>query len=413
MRLLSPAQWGLLSVTFLMWAGFFLIIPLVTVHFVGGLGWAAGAVGVVLGVRQLAQQGLTVLGGAWADRVGPRQLILWGCLLRAAGFAGMAFSDTFTALLLSSLVAGVGGALFDAPKSAALTALTPVEYRPQLFSLLSVAGNLGMVLGPLLGAAMIGLGFPTAALISASAYVLCWLILRLTLPDVRPTQSGGGGLDGLRHAVRDRRFVRLTLALIGYFLLSTQLNVAVTLKAVALAGTGATGPLYALNAGLAVALQYPLLRWAEGRFRARTILTAAVTLVALSLGLMGFANTFPLLLACTALYSLGTMLVFPTQQTLVSRLAPPELLGSYFGFSAISLGVGGALGNVLGGSLVDYGAALGWPELPWLLLMATGFLTVAALRWALREVPAAAPGQDPEQTQNQGGQDPGSGHSAR
>ncbi|ADY25381.1 major facilitator superfamily MFS_1 [Deinococcus proteolyticus MRP] len=394
LRLLSPAQWGLLTVTFLMWAGFFLIIPLVTVHFVGGLGWAAGAVGVVLGVRQLAQQGLTVLGGAWADRVGPRQLILWGCLLRAVGFAGMAFSGTFAALLISSLVAGVGGALFDAPKSAALSALTRPEHRPQLFSLLSVAGNLGMVLGPLLGAAMMGLGFSVAALISAGTYVLCWLILRLTLPDVRPAQEGGGGLNGLRRAVADRRFVKFTVALIGYFLLSTQLNVAVTLKAVALGGPGATGPLYALNAGLAVLLQYPLLRWAEGRFRARTILTAAVTLAALSLGLMGFAGTFPLLLACAALYSLGTMLVFPTQQTLVSRLAPPELLGSYFGFSAISLGVGGALGNVLGGSLMDYGAALGRPALPWLLLMATGFVTVAALRWALKEVPSAG-GQQP------------------
>lgn len=388
LRSLNAGQWGLLGVTFLMWAGFFLIIPLVTVHFVDGLGWAAGAVGAVLGVRQLAQQGLTVLGGAWADRIGPRGLILWGCLLRAAGFAGMAFSDTFWPLLLSGLVAGVGGALFDAPKSAALTALTPPEHRTQVFSLLGMAGNLGMVLGPLMGAVMIGLGFSAAALASASAYVLCWLILLLTLPAVRTSQEGGGGLDGLREAVRDRRFVNFTLALIGYFLLSTQLNVAVTLKAVALGGPSATGPLYALNAGLAVVLQFPLLRWAEQHFPTRTILTAAVSLTAVGLGLMGFASTFPLLLACVALYSLGTMLVFPTQQTLVSRLAPPQLLGSYFGFSAISLGIGGALGNLLGGSLVDFGAAVGWPQLPWLLLMITGFVTVAALRWALRGVPS-------------------------
>lgn len=387
LRQLSGAQWALIVSTFLMWAGFFLIIPLVTVHFVGGLGWAAGAVGAVLGVRQLTQQGLTVLGGAWADRIGPRRLILWGCLLRAAGFAAMAFSGSFWALLLAGLIAGLGGALFDAPKSAAITALTRPEYRPQLFSLLSVAGNLGMVLGPLLGALMIGLGFSVAALISASAYVLCWLILR-SLPNIQP-QAGSGGLDGLRAAVTDPRLVRFTLALIGYFLLSTQLNVAVTLRAVELGGTGATGPLYALNAGLAVLLQYPLLRWTSAHWPARTILTVAVSLTAVSLGLMGFAQTFTALLACAALYSLGTMLVFPTQQTLVSRLAPPSLAGSYFGFSSLSLGVGGALGNLLGGSLVDFGQALGHPQLPWLLLMVTGLLTVIALRWALRDVPTA------------------------
>ncbi|MFC6591367.1 MFS transporter [Deinococcus lacus] len=93
---------------FLMWGGFFLVIPLVTVHFVYGLQWAAASIGLVLGVRQLTQQGLTVFGGAWADQVGPRPLILWGCLIRTLGFAGMAFSETLPALLLSSLLAGLG-----------------------------------------------------------------------------------------------------------------------------------------------------------------------------------------------------------------------------------------------------------------------------------------------------------------
>lgn len=383
----SAAQWGLLAANFLMWAGFFLIIPLITVHFVGNLGWAAASVGAVLGVRQLVQQGLTVLGGAWADRVGPRGLILWGCLLRSVGFAGMAFSGSFAALMVSGIVAGLGGALFDAPKSAALTALTPPEHRARLFSLMSMSGNLGMVTGPLLGAAMIGLGFKASALISASAYIVSLLIMQFTLPPLKISSEKGGGLGALRQAVQDKRFVNFTMALVGYFVLSTQLNVAVTLKAIALGGPAATGPLYAMNAGLAVLLQYPLLRWAEAHFQARTILTAAVLLTSLSLGLMGFAGTFPLLLACTALYSLGTMLVFPTQQTLVSRLAPPELVGSYFGFSALSLGIGGGLGNVLGGSLVDFGNRIGRPALPWLLLMATGMVTVVLLRLALRGVP--------------------------
>ncbi|MEF2276840.1 MFS transporter [Deinococcus sp. YIM 134068] len=383
----SPAHLGLIAVTFLMWGGFFLIIPLVTVHFVGGLGWAAASVGLVLGVRQLTQQGLTVFGGAWADRVGPKPLILAGCLIRTLGFAGMAFSDTFAELLAASVLAGVGGGLFDAPKSAAITAVTAPEHRARMFSLIGVAGNLGMVTGPLIGAALAGIGFRTAALASAAVYVLSAALLALTLPHVRPARTAGGGLAGLWTAARDRRFRRFTLVLIGYFLLSTQINVAVTLKAIALAGPGATGPLYGLSAGLAVLLQYPLLRLVERRVRTRVALVAAVLTVGLSLGLMGLAVTFGQLLACVALYSLGTMLVYPTQQTLTARLAPPGATGSYFGFSAISLGVGGALGNVVGGTLVDAGESLGLPLLPWLSLMTVGLVTALGLRWALREVP--------------------------
>ncbi|MBB5235639.1 MFS transporter [Deinococcus budaensis] len=384
---LSGAQLGLIAANFLMWGGFFAVIPLVTVHFVDELGWAAASVGLVLGLRQLTQQGLTVFGGAWADRIGPKPLILAGCLIRTLGFAWMGFAETLPVLLAAALLAGIGGGLFDAPKNAAITAVTAPEHRTRMFSLTSISGNLGMVTGPLIGAALLGLGFRTAALAAGSVYLLACAVLAATLPHFRPAAVTGGGLDGLKTAALDRRFRRFTLVLVGYFLLSTQLNVAVTLKAVALAGPGATGPLYGLSAGLAVVLQYPLLRFVERRVRTRVALVAAVLTVALSLGLMGFAATFGQLLACVALYSLGTMLVYPTQQTLTARLAPPGLTGSYFGFSAISLGLGGAVGNVVGGLLIDAGARIGLPLLPWLSLMAVGLLTALGLRWALREVP--------------------------
>ena len=396
----DPAQLGLIAANFLMWGGFFAVIPLVTVHFSGsaaqgGLGWPAATVGVVLGLRQLTQQGLTVFGGAWADRVGPKPLILAGCVLRCAGFAWMGYATTPGVLLAAALLAGVGGGLFDAPKNAAITAVTRPEQRPQMFSLTSIAGNLGMVGGPLIGAALLGLGFRTAALSAAGVYLLAAAVMAVTLPHARPERAPGRSLAGLAVAARNVPFRRFTLVLIGYFILSTQINVAVTLKAIALAGPHATGPLYGLSAGLAVLLQYPLIRLTQRHIPLRTALVGAVTLVATSLGLMALAQSFPALLACVALYSLGTMLVFPSQQTLTAQFAPPALVGSYFGFSAISLGIGGALGSVLGGLLVDLGASVGLPALPWLTLAGIGALTALGLRWALRGLNHAAPGTAP------------------
>jgi Arabinose efflux permease len=384
---LSAAQFGLIAVTTLMWGGFFLVIPLVTVHFVDNLGWAAASVGLVLGLRQLTQQGLTVFGGAWADRIGPKPLILAGCLIRTLGFGWMGFASSLPELLGASLLAGIGGGLFDAPKSSAITAVTPPEHRPRMFSLVSIAGNLGMVTGPLLGAWLIALGFQRASLIAASAYIVAFVLLAVTLPRLKPERTPADTFSGLKVALHDRAFRNFTLVLGGYFLLSTQLNVAVTLKAVELAGQGATAPLYGLSAGLSVVLQYPLLRLAERYLRVRVVLVGAVVLVAVALGLMGLAQTFPQLLACVVLYSLGTMLVFPMQQTLTARLAPEGLVGSYFGFSAISLGLGGAVGNFVGGALVDAGHRLHFDLLPWLTLLLVGLATAAGLRVVLRDVP--------------------------
>ncbi len=103
---------------FLMNAGFFLIIPLVSVHFVDDLGWAAAFIGLVLAVRQFVEQGLTVFGGALADTVGPKQLILLGVLIRAVSFVLMGYATVPWMLLLSGFLAAVGGALFDAPQKA-------------------------------------------------------------------------------------------------------------------------------------------------------------------------------------------------------------------------------------------------------------------------------------------------------
>ena len=84
---------------------------------------------------------------------------------RGAELRGALLEHVFIAaasLLLASLVAGVGGGLFDAPKNAALTEVTRPEHRTRMFSLMSIFGNLGMVTGPLIGAALMGLGKPPA-----------------------------------------------------------------------------------------------------------------------------------------------------------------------------------------------------------------------------------------------------------
>src|SRR3712207_604387 len=110
----------LLLGTFLMFGGFFMLVPLISVHYVRDLRFAAASVGFALAVRQLTQQGLTLFGGALADRWGAKWLMCGGMLLRAVGFAGLAWSRTFPSLLAMCVLAALGGALFDAPRSAAI-----------------------------------------------------------------------------------------------------------------------------------------------------------------------------------------------------------------------------------------------------------------------------------------------------
>ena len=83
-------RWFIMTDNLLVVMGFFIVFPLISLHFVDRLGWAATLVGVALAIRQLLQQGLGLLGGTLADRYGAKPLIVSGMLLRAAGFAMMA-----------------------------------------------------------------------------------------------------------------------------------------------------------------------------------------------------------------------------------------------------------------------------------------------------------------------------------
>jgi Major Facilitator Superfamily. len=106
----------LIVINFMMYAGFFMVIPLVSVHYVQTLGFAAVTVGLALALRQLVQQGVSVGGGVLADRFGGRGLITAGVLVRAVGFVCLAFADTplllFGAMLLSRTCANVRTVLF-------------------------------------------------------------------------------------------------------------------------------------------------------------------------------------------------------------------------------------------------------------------------------------------------------------
>jgi MFS transporter, DHA1 family, multidrug resistance protein len=380
----------LLIDTFFMWGGFFMVVPLISVHYVDDLGWPAAAIGLVLALRQLTQQGLTLPGGMLADRVGAKSLICAGMLLRACGFASMAWASSFPLLLSSAVLAALGGALFESPRSAAIAALTDERNRARYYSIVGVAGSMGMTLGPLIGALLLRLDFSVVALVAASCYIVTFAVTAVLLPAVRVASERRGLSYGIGLALRDRPFMVFNVLLMGYWFMWVQLSISLPLEARAISGTSdAVSWVYTLNAGMSVLLQYPLLRLAERYLRPLPILVLGVAIMALGLGGIGMVDSTATLLLCVALFSAGALLAAPSQQTVAASFANPAALGSYFGVNALALALGGGLGNYSGGVLYGLGREIGRPALPWLVFCTVG--CAAALGMALLHRRQAAP----------------------
>lgn len=220
----------LLIDTFLMIGGFFMLIPLLSIYYVDQLGWAAVTIGIVLGVRQFLQQGLTVIGGALADRLGPKGLICLGLLIRAVSFTAMAWAGSFPLLMATTVFSSIGGALFDSPRLAAITSLTSEQNRSRVFSIAGTVGGVGMTLGPLIGAVLIKVDFAFVCLTAAACFFLAFLITVFFLPSIRPTanqqpQEQQGITYGIRVALHDRRFGLFVILLMGFWFMWVQLTI--------------------------------------------------------------------------------------------------------------------------------------------------------------------------------------------
>jgi MFS family permease len=84
---MEPAPQLLLASQLIFNIGFYAVVPFLAVAMRNDFGMGAMAIGIVLGARTFAQQGMFLFGGALADRWGARQSMITGCLVRIAGFS--------------------------------------------------------------------------------------------------------------------------------------------------------------------------------------------------------------------------------------------------------------------------------------------------------------------------------------
>lgn len=378
----SLGKYFLLVDNMLVVLGFFVVFPLISIRFVDQMGWAALMVGIALGLRQFVQQGLGVFGGAIADRFGAKPMIVTGMLLRAAGFATMAIAHEPWLLWFSCFLSGIGGTLFDPPRTALVVKLIRPQHRGRFFSILMMQDSAGAVVGALLGSWLLQYDFRLVCATGAVLFILCALFNGLFLPAWKLSTVKAPVREGLDRVLSDKRFVTYVLTLTGYYMLAVQVMLMLPIMVNDIAGTPAAVKwMYAIEACLSLTLLYPIARWSERRFRLEHRLMAGLLPMTLSMMPIGLVSSLQQLFMLICTFYIGSIIAEPARETLSASLADARARGSYMGFSRLGLALGGALGYTGGGWLFDAGKALHQPELPWVMLGMVGFMTLIALWW--------------------------------
>lgn len=381
---------------------FAMLYPYLAIHFTRDLGFAAWMVGLILGIRTLSQQGLTIIGGSLADRLGPKPVIVAGLSLRTIGFGLFGLTDTFAGIMVAAILSGFAGALFS-PALRAYLASETASGRAELFALSNVFGQTGNLTGPLLGVLLLRLSFQAVCLCAAGMFFLLMLLQLRYLPS-RERLARGAAPSVWRdwgEVLRNRPFVLFSLAVVGYLVLYNQLYLGIPFEVQRLTGSETlVGFIYILPSLLTIGAQV----WVTTRCRARWRPPVAI---AGGLALMGLAftpillatpllpidtdgvgaagalarralNLSPVLLAI-AFLAFGMMIAQPFSMEMIPILARERLLGTYFGFYSVASAIGVTIGNTVTGATFDVSRGNGPTILPWLVMIALGVTSGGAV----------------------------------
>jgi FSR family fosmidomycin resistance protein-like MFS transporter len=322
------------------------------------------ALGLVMSVFYAASGLGQTVSGFLVDRFGARRVLLCGMTLLAGAIATQGLAPTYWAMLPVALVAGLGNSVFHPADYSIFNASVSGPRLARAYSIHSMLGNIGWVLGPVVVGTVAGVAGWRMALFVAGA-----LALAGTLVVTVATRPLGGhreltGRAAAQPLAADVRlllsapilmafayFTLLSTSLIGIQTFSVTAMVAIYEAPIALATGALTTFLLGNAAGILAGgfladqtRRHDLVASAGMVFGAMFTLTVAsggiaASLLALVMGLAGF--------------SIGV--TSPSRDMLVRAATPRGASGKVFGFVYSGLDLGSLAAPPVYGWLLDRG----------------------------------------------------------
>ncbi|RKN12453.1 MFS transporter [Streptomyces radicis] len=390
-RSFPPAARVLMVNQFAINLAFYMLMPYLAAHLTGDLGLAAWTAGLILGVRNLSQQGMFLVGGTLADRFGPKGPIMAGCLLRTAGFALLGWVDSVPALVAASAATGLAGALFN-PAVRAHLAAEAGERRVEAFAAFNVYYQAGMLLGPLVGLALLAADFRLVCAVAAGVFAALTVLQGVALPARRPATGAEGDAVGVlaswRVVASNRPFLLFSAAMTGSYVLAFQIYLALPLAAehaLGGAGTRVTSGLFVVSAAVAVLGQLRLTDWAKRRWDSTRALVRGLAWLGLAFVPLALAPAdrghavVAALVVAVVLLAAGSALIYPFEMDTIVSLSGNRLVATHYGLYHTVSGLGITAGNLATGALWDVAERHDALWLAWLGLAATGAACAGAV----------------------------------
>ena len=319
------------------------------------------AVGALIGAGPLLGAVAAPLAGTLSDRIGRKTVIVVALLLISLALAALGLASSIAVFAVAHIVSAVAGAVYEPVSRALMSDASPEHLRLRVFSWRYLAINLGWAMGPMIGVALGAASSAPFIIAGLMHAVFALLIACFVASPTAEAQAHVPGFTGWRHlgsALQDRRLLFFVGG--GTLLLAVHGQWSITLSQY-LGGSFEDGvnlfaQLVTANA-LTVLLASTPARFLIERIGARNAI--ALGCILFLAGEVGFAasSAHVALILSMIVFTLGEVLVVPSEYLLVDGISNARNRGTYFGAHSLT-SVGNFLGPMLGGvALTAFGGA--------------------------------------------------------
>lgn len=331
-----------------------MVLPFLMLYLTEERGFPTAEAGRILAVYGVGAVGGSYLGGWLCDRIDPRRVMISSLVGTALGFFALGQMESRLAILVTLLLLSLVAETFRPANSAAVATAADPGRLTQSFSLMRLAINLGMTLGPAVGGYLATLDYDWLFWIDGAT---CLFAAGLLLA-FHPRRSGVQSEE--KAAVAPGRspwadpfflamlFLLFVLATVIFQLTSTY---PLTLSDVYRFSESQIGLVLAINTFFVVLFEMVIVHSVQ-RFDQLRLAGFGSFLFCLGFALVpfgsGFAVPFVYVAATVAVWSFGEMLSMPLAQGMIAARADEGSRGRYMGLYMLSFSLAFVVAPLIG-----------------------------------------------------------------
>ncbi len=355
------AFWTYNLIVFIDHLGGFMLYPFFALYLTKKFEIGMSTVGILFAVFSVSGMVGNALGGALADRLGRKWVILASLLLSALSALGMGFAPTLGVFIAVSVIVGTLSNIGGPAHEAVIADLLPPDKRAEGYGIFRVVFNVSAIIAPPVAGFLVAKSYMTLFVVDAVISVLAALIVIVALPETKPASKPDEKPETLKqtfagyaHVFKDLQFLLFiaitVLMTLVYMNMNTTLGVFLRdyrgIKEVSY------GTILSINAIIVVVLQFWVTRKLE-KYKPMIMMAIGTLLYAVGFAMYGFVNGFALFAAAMVVITIGEMVVSPFQQSIVAGFAPEDMRGRYMAVSGLTWSIAFTIGPYFAGLLLD------------------------------------------------------------